>query len=286
MVVGRYGSSINHASASISSWRGEGYNVKIVAEIGMNHCGSRSRAEGLLRDLVQTRVDAITYQIREKPFYDESHPRKFEFDDDFYQEAIRCGQSHGKEVGFAIAQPEKVEALDALGCDLWKTLSWDLANASLHTLLQATGKKVYASTGVSGMDEIAETSQRFTEIDLIHTQLTEALEDVNLKAISSIQAATGRGVGFGLHCAELQVLYAAVAMEPSAIFFYVKDLTDGEHPDDGYAVPIDQVDAFAYQLKRLSSAVGDGEKSSQQSTTLPADDPLHGSVGASVEAMR
>jgi N,N'-diacetyllegionaminate synthase len=253
--------------------------VKIIAEIGMNHCGAESRARALLERLVRTRVDVITYQIREKAFYDGSHPRKFELPDELYRDAIQYGHEYGKQVGFAIAQPEKVEILDRYGCDIWKTLSWDLTNVSLQAMLQDTGKKVYASTGISGIDEIIEVSRRFDDLDFIHTQLTEALEDVNLKAIETIRAATGKGVGFGLHCAELKVLYTAVAMKPSVIFFYVKDASGGEHPDDAYAIGIDEVDNFAYNLQQLARSVGDGIKVNRESSTLPDDDPLSAAGG-------
>ena len=58
--------------------------MKIIAEIGLNHCGSEKRAEELLQRLVKTRVDAITFQIREKEFYDHTHPRKYELSNQFF----------------------------------------------------------------------------------------------------------------------------------------------------------------------------------------------------------
>ena len=48
--------------------------MKIIAEIGLNHCGSLRRAQNLLTGLCDTLVDTISFQIRESSFYDKSHP--------------------------------------------------------------------------------------------------------------------------------------------------------------------------------------------------------------------
>jgi len=248
--------------------------MKIIAEIGLNHCGSEKRADELLQKLVRTRIDAITFQIREKEFYDHTHPRKYELSNKFYQEAIHLVHKHHKSIGFAITQPEKIDTLKQYGSDFWKTLSWDLTNSSLLTSLENTGKKVYVSTGVSGIEEIVKVGKQFNNIEFIHTQLTDRLEDVNIKAIDTIRKATQKEVALGLHCQELKVMYVSLALQPSAIYFYVKDDTDGEHPDDAHAIKINDVDMFTFNLNKLAVCVGDGVKNSQESTLLPDDDPL------------
>ena len=81
--------------------------------------------------------------------------------------------------------------------------------------------------------------------------MNDSLEDVNIRAIDTIQKATKKGVAFGLHCQEFKVLYVTLALQPSAIYFYVKDDTDGEHPDDDHAIVINDVDMFTFNLKKL-----------------------------------
>ena len=111
--------------------------MKVVAEIGLNHCGSEERCIDLVQDILNTCVDAVTFQIREKSFYDHSHPRKRELSDTFYVEISETIKNSGKEVGFAITRPDKVRILPA---DFWKTLSWDLCNYELLNLLSTTKK--------------------------------------------------------------------------------------------------------------------------------------------------
>ena len=42
----------------------------IIAEIGLNHLGNPNLADKYLDSLLNTEVDAITFQIRENDFYD------------------------------------------------------------------------------------------------------------------------------------------------------------------------------------------------------------------------
>jgi sialic acid synthase SpsE len=246
--------------------------MQIIAEIGLNHCGAEARALGLLNGLARSSIDALTFQIRERAFYDGSHPRKRELSGEFYRAAVRSARAHGKKAGFAISGPEKIGFFDGIGADFWKTLSWDLTNNTLQQALQATGKKVFVSTGMSGLEDIVEASRRYGNADFIHTQLDYDLANVNLRAIETIRAATGRNVAFGLHSTDLNVLHLALAYSPSAIFFYVKDETDGEHPDDLHAVRLGEVDALARELRSLTACLGSGEKHAIENKLRPADD--------------
>jgi len=246
----------------------------IIAEIGLEHCGSEARAKQLLDRLLATNIDAVTFQIREKEFYDGSHPRKTELPDDFYRAALWSAHVQEKQLGFAIAQPKKIDFLSQHGASFWKTLSWDLSNNALQTALQKTGKKIYVSTGVSGIEEIEAFNRQYQNIEFIHTTLTDALEDVNLKAIAAIRQAAGKPVAFGLHSRDPKVMFAALGFEPSAFFFYVKDDTDGEHPDGPYALSINEAEKMVNDLKVLAKAIGDGKKVSKTNTLHPADDEI------------
>ena len=244
----------------------------VIAEIGLNHNGSEERAWGLLESLCSTKVDGITFQIREQEFYDHSHPRKYELSDDFYKKASSYANKHNKIIGIAISDKEKVPFLNKNVTSFWKTLSWDLDNLNLQQKLQATCKTVYASTGLSSMQEIVGVSNQLEDIVLIHTQLNYLLENVNLKAMSTIRANTGKKVAYGLHSEHHEILYMALSFLPAAIFFYVKDLTGQEHPDDDHAIPVDRVELLTERLNCLSNCVGDGAKVAQSNTLHPDDD--------------
>lgn len=245
--------------------------MKIIAEIGLNHCGDEKRGKDLVYDLLQTDVDGITFQIRESSFYDHSHPRKKELNDSFYFEMSKAVKMSGKHIGFAISRPEKVSILPA---DFWKTLSWDLDNIDFLNCLKSTERPIFVSTGMSSLKEIVNVSSSIDCLEFIHTQLDDKVSGVNLKAITTIAKATQRPCGFGLHCELLEVLYSSISFEPSNIFFYVKDETGLENPDDDWAISISQVDEVTKKLKKLTTAVGDGKKESKENMLHPEDDSI------------
>ncbi|PCJ22095.1 MAG: hypothetical protein COB04_01170 [Gammaproteobacteria bacterium] len=246
--------------------------LQVIAEIGLNHNGSERRAWDLFTRVVDSQVDGITFQVREKEFYDESHPRKIELSDAFYKKAINFAKKRKVAFGVALANQERISFFQSLGISFWKTLSWDLGNNALQTALQKTNNKVYISTGLSDLDEIVAASKQYQNVEFIHTQLNYDLEGVNLKALTTIQEDTGKSVAFGLHNDEHAVLFSAVGFAPDSVFFYVKDDTDGEHPDDAHAISVSDLPDLVDRLKRLSLCVGDGCKQVQENTLHPEDD--------------
>lgn len=234
----------------------------IIAEIGLNHKGSETDALVMLQDLLKTGVDAVTFQIRESPYYDETKPHKKKLSKEFYKKAIRLAKSCNKKIGFSIADESLVGYLNKSwgGVDFWKTLSWDILNYDLQNLLQKTNKIVFISTGVSGMDEIIIASKKFKNIKFIHTQLTYDINEVNLNAIRTIREATKVDVAFGLHCSNKNVLYVCLGYEPSDIFFYVKGNSKKTYPDDKHAIVLTEVDDVVQEIRLLQTAVGTGKK--------------------------
>jgi hypothetical protein len=136
----------------------------------------------------------------------------------------------------------------------------------LRTALQATGKPIYHSTGVSSMQDVLDGRPGLRNAVLIHTQLSQNIGEVNLKAIHTMQRETGLPVAFGLHCHNLEVLKLALAFEPEAIFFYVKmgGLAAG---DDEHAVPVERLAETLSALKELMAAVGTGIKTGMETPT-------------------
>ena len=70
------------------------------------------------------------------------------------------------------------------------------------------------------------------------------------------------------------MLYSSISFTPSNIFFYVKDETGLENPDDNWAISISKVDEVTKNLKKLSTALGDGRKESKENVLHPIDDNI------------
>jgi sialic acid synthase SpsE len=235
--------------------------TQIIVEIGLNHLGSEERAWRMLECAAVSAVAAVTFQIREPKFYENPDPVRHRLSADFYRQAVIAVHARGQRCGIAIADESSVEPFNSLGVDFWKTLSWDFKNSSLNLKLQSTGKPVWMSTGLSGMDEIVEVSAKGGNIGLIHTQLSQKIEDVNLKAIAEIRKRTHLPVAFGLHCACHDVLKVALGLEPAALLFYLKEDGVSQLFDDEHAIPMSELKSVTNLLKSLESALGTGTKS-------------------------
>jgi len=242
--------------------------LQIIAEIGLNHLGSEERAQRMLAGLLEiSSIDAVTFQTREDGFYKTDDPARRRLSEGFYRRAIQAAHDKGRRLGIAICEETDIAPFASMGVDFWKVLSWNFKNRPLTTALQATGKPVYLSTGLAAMPDILQVSAYSRNAVLIHTQLSEKIEDVNLKAIRTIRDETGLAVAFGLHSACLDVMKTAVGFEPQSIFFYVKEEGCRGLFDDEHAVPMASAREMATVLKNLALALGTGRKDAMDKPT-------------------
>lgn len=228
----------------------------VIAEIGLNHRGDEAAARRMLAAVLAAGVRHVTFQVRERAFYDGSKPWKRPLSMAFYEEVLAADA----EIGFAVADVDAVALLDRAGASFFKSLSWDLGNDALQAALARTGKHTWISTGVSDLAQIRAAAEGRAAVGFIHTQLSAAIADQNVRAIDSIRAATGKPVAFGLHCKDHRVLHMALAMRPDAFFVYVKEGDDGPYPDDAHAVRLGDLAVTVSDLTMLAPAAGTGEK--------------------------
>jgi N-acetylneuraminate synthase len=232
----------------------------LVAEIGLNHKGSEDRAFSLLKKLVKTDVNAITFQILADDFYQKNHSLGGPLSEKFYKKAINFVHTHHKLIGFSIKDQQQIAFFNKNGADFWKTLSTSIKADDLLKKLQATQKPLFVSTGLSSEKEIKIVAKKFRKIKLIHTQLSHEVNDANLRAIARLEKITSRKVAFGLHCPNFTLLYLSLAFNPATIFFYVKDNLKEKFPDNEHAICIDDLKEIINQIKLFSQALGNGIK--------------------------
>jgi sialic acid synthase SpsE len=214
-------------------------------------------------------VDALTFQLREKNFYAKPACSELRLPEIFYEEASTRIKNSERKFGIAIADEEMIGFFEALRPDFYKVLSQDIKNYSLIDLLIGkTDKPIFISTGMSDLDEIsdflAHIGQHKGRVRLIHTQLTQNPDQVNLKAIEYLRRKFSLPVAYGHHCANLNVLYLSLAFSPSDIFFYVKGEQAATHPDDEHAVFLDDIVEVVENLKKLPVSIGSESKSKME----------------------
>ncbi len=126
----------------------------LIAEIGNNHLGDVARARAMVAETLKSNVDCITFQVREQPFYEAPKTAHLRLQTNFFAKPRRWFTMRGGVSESPSAIYRRIGLLDAMGVDFWKTLSWDFRNETLRAALRTTGKPVFYSTGVSGMQDV------------------------------------------------------------------------------------------------------------------------------------
>ena len=143
----------------------------IIAEIGMNHLGVFSSAEIMLMDLFNTKVDGITFQVREKEYYDRNP--KYRLEDKDYIELSKQIKNTNKKFGIALADFQKIDFFESINVDFYKVIRNDMANTKLMDKLLSLNKKIIVSTGLSSDQDIKIFMNKYknnNNIVLNHTQ--------------------------------------------------------------------------------------------------------------------
>ena len=233
----------------------------LIAEIGMNHLGSKKRLFAMIESLTESKIDALTIQIRENSFYTQKES-KLLLDDKTYKEAIKKVKDAGKKIGFAICDEQTLHLAESVGVDFYKIIRDGMNNHKLISKALETNKTIIVSTGLSSTQEIDYFLKKFDNNNIVinHTQLSYEVADCNLKAIQTLKNVLNCKVSFGSHCRNKDVLLMSLCYEPEHLMFYVKTEEDLIFPDHEHAVSIKESQVLIEKIINLSQAIGNGTK--------------------------
>jgi N,N'-diacetyllegionaminate synthase len=263
--------------------------VFIIAEAGVNHNGSLELAKKLVDAAADAGADAVKFQTfkannlvsksAHKAFYqkqttaaDETQHAmlaKLELDDAAHRAIIeRC---KGRQILF-LSTPfdiESADMLEDLGMSIYKIPSGEITNLPYLRHISRLGKEIILSTGMSDLREVenalwvleSEGASR-SKITVLHatTEYPCPMEDVNLKAMLTIQKAFGVKVGYSDHTGGIEVPVAAVALGACVIekHFTLDRTMDG--PDHKASLEPGELKAMVSAIRNIEQALGDGIK--------------------------
>ena len=238
----------------------------IIAELGFNHLGNLDIANQYVDALIECDVDAITFQVRETKHREAN--LSLYLNDDSYKNLFLKIKNSGKKLGVALADTDYVSFFENLDVDFYKVIRNDISNKKLINLLMMTGKQIFVSTGMSSKKDIESfislidrPAKKSNQFKLVHTQLSNALEDCNLKSIEKMKE-YGLDVAYGHHCGDVTAIFMALCFNPSDLLFYVKGSPDFQYTEDSHAIQIDQIQDLIKKIHRYNGAVGTGVKMS------------------------
>ena len=243
----------------------------IIVEIGLNHLGSKKILSEFLNNIPDN-VDGVSIQIISDDFFNNPKYKKLKLSEEILLNFINKLLLSGKKVGLAIDDHTKINKFTPDKISFYKILSKDIKNKQLIDAVKTTNaESIFISTGMSDyktLDDIIPQLVKSDErIKLIHTQLSNSVNQVNLKAIESMRARYKTPVAYGHHCSLVNVIYTSLGFLPESIFFYVKGSENLDYPDNHHAIKVNDIEDLVDDINSLKKSIGDGNKIAMKNWT-------------------
>jgi N,N'-diacetyllegionaminate synthase len=286
----------------------------IIAEAGVNHNGSTDLAFKLIDTAKAAGADIVKFQTfkatemvsesAEKAAYQQTTTdvretqfemiKKLELSRAAHLELMCYCDEVGIEFLSAPFDVASIDLLHELGVKRFKIPSGEITNYLYLKAMAEYNKLVIMSTGMSTMNEILEALNVMTSngteernITVLHcnTEYPTPFEDVNLKAMESMQEKFGLPIGYSDHTRGIEVPIAAVALGATIIekHFTLDRTLPG--PDHKASLEPDELTDMVKAIRHIEQALGDGIK--QPSPSEKKNQPVaRKSIVASKEIQR
>lgn len=266
---------------------GAGHPAFVIAEAGVNHNGDLSLAFQLIDAAIAAGADAVKFQTfiasevitadaakaeyqKETTGEQESQlemVKRLELSfGDFRKLKIYCDD---QGITF-LSTPfdfKSVDFLEGLGVVAFKISSGDLTNHPFLRHVASKGRPVILSTGMSDLDEVREALAVINgagndEVILLQcvTNYPAAAEDVNLKAMLSMQSSFDVNVGYSDHTLGIEVPLAAVALDACVIEKHFTLDKNFVGPDQRASLEPHEFKAMVDGIRKVEAALGNGQK--------------------------
>ncbi len=263
--------------------------VLIIAEAGVNHNGDLALAKKLIDAAAEAGADLVKfqtfnadrlatrtaakadYQTQTTGGTETQHTmlRRLELSHDAHEELIaHCAE---RRIGFLSTgfDIESVDLLSGLGQNLFKIPSGEITNLPYLRHIGRQGKEVILSTGMATLGEVEaaiavlETAGTPRDgITVLHctTEYPTPMDEVNLRAMQTLQSAFGVRVGYSDHTPGIEVAIAAVALGATVIEKHFTLDRDLPGPDHKASLEPGELKAMVRAIRNIELAMGDGVK--------------------------
>jgi N,N'-diacetyllegionaminate synthase len=260
--------------------------VIIIAEAGVNHNGDILLAKKLIDVAVNAGVDYVKFQTFKADKLVSRDAKKASYqnkntndgDDSQYNMLKKLELSHENHLELMAYCAEKkikffstafdvegVQYLNDLGLDFFKIPSGEITNYPYLKAIALFGKPVIMSTGMCSdidiklaLDVLIKFGLSKDKISILHcnTEYPTPMQDVNLKAMLSIQKDFGVQIGYSDHTLGIEVPIAAVAMGAKIIekHFTLDRTLPG--PDHVASLEPNELKAMVAAIRNIEKAIG------------------------------
>ena len=269
-------------------------SVFIIVEAGVNHNGSIELAYKLIDVASASGVNAVKFQTfkaenlvsknAQKAEYQKKATNQSESQFNMLKKLELNTNAHKKLINYCkkkdivfLSTPfdhESIDLLNELELQIFKIPSGEITNLTYLKHIGSLGKEVILSTGMSTLKEIEEaliiltsagTSKENITILHANTMYPTPMEDVNLRAMQTIQDKFGVAVGYSDHTLGIEVDIAAVAMGATIVekHFTLDKTMDG--PDHKSSISPEELKAMVSSIRNIEKALGSSIKKPSRS---------------------
>ncbi len=257
----------------------------IIAEAGVNHNGNMELAKKLIVEAKKAGADFVKFQTAVNPtskFAPKAEYQKRETgaDETQLQMALKLRLSldqhyelyeYCNKIGISYLSTafdiESVHFLNSLNLPFWKIPSGEITNLPYLLEIAKTHKPIVMSTGMSELEEIATTLKILQEngsgdITLLqcHTDYPTLMENVNLRAMTTLSNTFNLPVGLSDHSIGIEVPIAAVAMGATIIEKHFTLDRNMYGPDHKASIEPEGLHNMITCIRNIEVALGDGVK--------------------------
>jgi N,N'-diacetyllegionaminate synthase len=261
----------------------------IIAEAGVNHNGDLGLARQLIDAAAAAGADLVKFQtfnasrqvtcIAKKADYQTQTTDGKESQHDMLQRLELTEAMHHELISHCAARNigffstgfdiESIDMLLSLGQSHFKIPSGEITNLPYLRHIGHFGRKTILSTGMStlgdieaAIDVLEQAGTPRSNITVLHctTEYPSPMEEVNLRAMQSIQSAFGVAVGYSDHTQGIEVAIAAVAMGATVIEKHFTLDRNLPGPDHQASLEPSELKLMVTAIRNIEVALGDGIK--------------------------
>ena len=263
---------------------GDGQPTYIIAEIGINHNGSVDVAKDMIAGAVEAGADCVKFQKRtpeicvprdqwlierETPwgrmtYIDYRH--KVEFTVEQYAHIDRFCKNHSIDWTVSCWDEGAVDFMEEhFDVPFYKGASASLTDIPLLQRMQASGKTLIISTGMSTIDEISCAINSLDRSRLLVAHATSAYpclpEELNLRMITTLRELyPDIPIGYSGHETGLATTYATIALGASFVERHITLDRAMWGTDQAASVELGGLLRLVRDVRDIETALGDGIK--------------------------
>jgi len=264
-------------------------HTTIIAEAGVNHNGSIDIAKKMIDAAAEARADLVKFQTfkaetlviksANKAVYQKESTgtaesqfemiKKLELDRNDHEELIKYCDDKDIQFLSTAFDRESIDLLTELNIPLYKIPSGDITNLPYMRHVGRMGKPVVMSTGMATLDEVRDAigvllkaGVKKDDLTILHcnTEYPTPMQDVNLRAMLTMEDELGVAVGYSDHTLGIEISVAAVALGATVIekHFTLDRTLPG--PDHAASLEPEELKAMVTAIRNIEKAMGDRVK--------------------------